>query len=103
MARHALVRRNDGKPWLGFDANWPNIFMHVSAPPSRIGLVFFYRRGVSVCRFAVRAILFDEAEKDQLFIIDSNTDYGLTKMITVWMHKTNSPVLTFQRALPSSI
>ncbi len=50
----------------------------------------FLQKRVSVCRFAVRDILFDDAEKDQLFIIDSNTDYDLTKMIAVWMHKINS-------------
>jgi hypothetical protein len=59
----------------------------------------WHRRGVSVYRFAVRDVLFDESEKDQLFIIDSNTDYDLTKMIAVWMHKINSPVFNFSKSI----
>jgi hypothetical protein len=45
MARHALVMVQRLKTLVGFDASWPNIFMHVSASPSRIGLGFFTEDG----------------------------------------------------------
>jgi hypothetical protein len=31
--------------------------------------------------------------------VDSNTDYDLTKMIAVWMHKINSPVFNFSKSI----